>query len=206
MAEHNLKPAPLPPLSHKDERGRDCTCLIMRDHHKDAKNADCTCKIGMNHNTKPKPHKDRDERDCHGPFTFEAKVPLHGKRLCSWCRREESYSPIEITVIFKKGVSEVSAAKFMMDFKLNAEAPVIVNDQARGIVTKKDVVAITVAIPGPSPEAWIAEFEKCRDLVAAAMRVMVVHFTNYDALVAEPKDKKSGKVGGEGFPEEFSGV
>lgn len=208
MAEHNLKPASLPPLSrkHKDELGRDCACLIVRDHHKDAKNADCTCKTGMNHNTKPSPHKDRDGRDCHGQFTFETKVPLHGKRFCSWCQREEFYSPVEITVIFKKGVSEVSAVKFMMDFKLNAETPVIVNDQARGIVTKKDMVAITVAIPGPSPEAWVAEFEKCQDLIAAAMRVMVVRFTNYDALVERPKVQKSGKITGEDFPKEFSGV
>ena len=136
MVELNLKPATLAPLSHKDERGRDCTCLIMCDHHKDAKNADCTCKVGMNHNTKPSAHKDRDERDCHGPFTFEAGVPLHGKRLCSWCRREEFYSPTEITVIFKKGLTEAAAVKFMMDFILNAQAPVIVNDLARGIVTK----------------------------------------------------------------------
>ena len=177
--------------------------------HKNAKGEECRCKIGMNHNTKPSPHKDNEGRDCNGPFVFDEKIPLQGKRFCSWCRREESYSATEITVIFRKGVAETAATGFIMDFKLKGHAATIIPDKTRGIATKKDVVAVTVLVglAGGNVEEWIAELEKRSDLVLAAIRYMVVSFPNYQALAERPKPAKAGRKGDEEkFPDEFSGV
>ena len=177
--------------------------------HKNAKGEKCDCKIGIDHNTKVSPHKDHEGRDCKGPIAFDVKGPLHGKRYCSWCRREENYSPVEITVIFRKGVTETAATGFIMDFKLKGQASTIVADKARGIVTKKDIVAVTVSagLAGGSIEEWMAELEKRSDVVWAAVRSMVVSFPNYQALAEQPRPAKAGRKGSEeGFPDEFSGV
>lgn len=176
--------------------------------HKNAKGEKCDCKIGIDHNTKVSPHKDRDGRNCSGPMTFDSR-PLQGKRLCSWCRREESYSATEITVIFQKGVTETAATGFIMDFKLKGHASTIIPDKARGIAVNKDVVAVTVlaGLAGGSTDEWILELEKRSDLVWASIRRMVVSFTNYEALAEQPKPAKAGRKGGEeSFPDEFSGV
>ncbi len=177
--------------------------------HKNAKGGKCDCKIGIDHNTKVPPHKDHEGRNCSGPIVFDAKNLFHGKRFCSWCHREESYSPVEITVIFRKDVTETAAVGFIMDLKLKGQASTIVADKARGIVTKKDIVAVTVSagLAGGSIEEWIVELEKRSDVVWAAVRSMVVSFPNYQALAEQPKSAKAGRKGGEeNFPDEFSGV
>ena len=191
---------------HKDSNGRDCSCFIWRDHHRDSKGDECTCKVGMNHNTKSSPHKDGDGRLCSGPFIIAI---LSGKRTCSWCRREESYSPTEIVIVFKKGRSVGEAGNFIMNFKLNDYAPVFVQDKARNVVEKNGLVAVTVAIPlaaGKMPEEWMSEAEKS-ELVWFASRVMVVSFSATAELTPETGLARRKRPGAPpDFPDELQEI
>lgn len=204
MGEQKTKSPSPPPSSHKDHRGRDCTCFIGSDHHKDAKNEDCTCKIGINHNTKPSPHKDRDGRECRGPFSI-----MGGKRMCSWCRREETYSPTEMMIIFKKGISAVAAVDFLTkQFRCSGHEATIIQDKTRNIVENNEIVAITVLIAyaGGNAEEWIAQLEKQNELVRLAARVMTVSYpqlvlSESTSLMPRKKDRPP-----EDFPHEFEGV
>ena len=160
---------------HKDSFGKDCICFIGKDHHRNSKGEECTCRIDANHNTKSSPHKDGDGQPCSGPFIIAL---LSGKRTCSWCRREESYSPTELVIVFKKGRSVGEAGNFIMNFKLNDYAPLFVQDKARNVVEKNGLVAMTVAIPivaGKTLEEWMSEAEKS-ELVWYASRVMIASF------------------------------
>lgn len=191
-------------LSYRDSFGKECTCFIWKDHHKNSKNEECTCKIGVNHNLKPSPHKDGDGRPCSGPFTFS--VIHEGLRACNWCRREESYSPSEVIIVFKKGVSSGEAANFIMQFRVNNYAPFFIKDKSRNIAEKDGIVAVTVSIPlasGKTPEAWLAEAEKS-ELVWFASRVMVARFPTFSepAPATEPRRKNRGE-GSPDFPDEF---
>lgn len=200
--ERKAKKEP-PSLSHKDWRGRECSCLIGRDHHKNAKNEDCTCKAGVNHNTKSSPHKDGDERTCYGPFTYSRGAA--GQRLCNWCRREETYSPVEIIVVFKKGVTDAQATEFLLGFSVDGHSPEISRDASKNIQEKKGIVAVHVHIPlasGKSCEEWVAELEK-GEPVWFASRVMMTSFPNYLALPASADPSAEHRQGGRDFPDEF---
>ena len=156
----------------------------------------------------PFSHKDADGRLCKGPFIISLSAD---KRTCSWCRREESYSPTEIVIVFKKGVSAVAARNFINDFKLNNCALRFVEDKARSVVEKNGLVAVMVAILpafGKTPEEWIFEAEKA-ELIWFASRVMVVSFSAFVELTP-PKAialvKKKQSTAPPDFPDEFQKI
>lgn len=181
--------------------------------HKDAKGEACSCRINADHNTKPSPHKDREGRMCSGPFVFETGASaVLGRRFCSWCRRVECYSHLEIVVIFRKGISAAQAFQFLMETKIADASITVVRrlnaDGQYAIVEKDGLVSITVSIPSSSagPDVWIQEFEKHQEVVYAAIRVMLVLFSDSEhtplpAKTAAPRRKSIGNL-----PEEFPGL
>lgn len=178
--------------------------------HKNTKKEICTCEIGMNHNTASSPHKDDEGTGCRGAFEFknperrsEAEWIRFAKRSCRLCRREETYSPIEIIIVFKEGTSDIQAGEFILNFRIGEHSAMIINDPTRNIVKKNDTVAITVSIAaaaGKSVDEWITEIEQQEPVWFASPR-MIVAYPDPFALptaVHEPMQERKSD-----FPDEF---
>lgn len=195
---------------HRDSLGKDCACLIGRDHHKDAKNEDCACKVGINHNTKPQPHRDKEGRPCSGPCASNSATL--GKRVCGFCRREETYHPTELIIVFKKGITASEAENFVYAFRIDGQALTIKN-KSKDIVEKNGAVAIAASRPPASKrsaEEWLREIEKFA-LIRFASQVMVVVFKEFTTEAENvsdaergSKNKKTQKDDPDDFPDEMN--